>query len=85
MIAQSLSFIENNEIQFKSSDKYLEDIETMNFWPDGRAVFKNNFFVWINGEDHFRFISINTNGILAGRPDKLNDHAQNTILEICPT
>lgn len=53
---------------FKSGDKYLESARAYRYWPVGRAIFFNpdkTFLVWINEEDHLRFISMQPGGDLA--------------------
>lgn len=56
--------IEDNQ-WFKSGVRYFEDAGALKFWPTGRGIFKNaadNFFVWVNEEDHLRFISTEQGG-----------------------
>lgn len=52
--------IENGYI-LEFGDKFLESAGATKSWPDGRALWINDqktFFVWINEEDHLRFISM---------------------------
>lgn len=61
---------------FKEGDKYLEAASATNFWPKGRAIFKNTtntFFVWVNEEDHLRFISMGTGGDIAAIYSRLKN------------
>lgn len=61
---QQDEMIKNHQL-FKSEDKYLKAAGAMNFWPKGRGIFINNtvdFMVWVNEEDHLRFISMNQDG-----------------------
>lgn len=61
---------------FKEGDKYLEAASATNFWPTGRAIFKNaanTFFVWVNEEDHLRFISMGTGGDIAAIYSRLKN------------
>lgn len=51
----------NNRYILEYGDRFLESAGATEFWPIGRAVFINKsktFFVWINEEDHLRFISM---------------------------
>ncbi|KAJ6647348.1 Arginine kinase [Pseudolycoriella hygida] len=51
----------NNRYVLEYGDRFLESAGAVEHWPIGRAVYINNsktFFVWINEEDHLRFISM---------------------------
>lgn len=51
----------NNRYILEYGDRFLESAGATEFWPVGRAVFINDpktFFVWVNEEDHLRFISM---------------------------
>ncbi|KAK3603321.1 hypothetical protein CHS0354_025927 [Potamilus streckersoni] len=53
---------------FKDDDRFLRDAGGYSFWPEGRGIFHNpskTFLVWINEEDHLRFISMQQGGDLA--------------------
>lgn len=53
----------NNRYILEYGDRFLESAGATEFWPVGRAVFLNDektFFVWVNEEDHLRFISMGT-------------------------
>ncbi|KAK3603327.1 hypothetical protein CHS0354_025933 [Potamilus streckersoni] len=53
---------------FKDDDRFLRDAGGYSFWPEGRGIFHNpskTFLVWINEEDHLRFISMQQGGNLA--------------------
>lgn len=46
---------------FKSGDEHLRDANALKHWPKGRGIYKNatdTFLVWVNEEDHLRFISM---------------------------
>jgi len=50
---------------FSNEDKYLSSTQIFQNWPDNRGVFYNNdkdFFVWVNEEDHMRFIAVEKGG-----------------------
>lgn len=51
----------NNRYILEYGDRFLESAGATEFWPVGRAVFINDsktFFIWVNEEDHLRFISM---------------------------
>ena len=53
---------------FKDDDRFLRDAGGYDDWPIGRAIFHNpdkTFLVWVNEEDHLRFISMQKGGNLA--------------------
>uniref|UniRef100_A0A194AK72 Putative arginine kinase n=1 Tax=Pinctada fucata TaxID=50426 RepID=A0A194AK72_PINFU len=53
---------------FKDDDPMLRDAGGYNDWPTGRGIFfsaDKKFLVWINEEDHLRFISMQKGGNLA--------------------
>ncbi|XP_060082030.1 arginine kinase-like [Ylistrum balloti] len=53
---------------FKDDDKCLRSACGYNDWPAGRGIYFSNdkkFLVWINEEDHLRFISMQKGGNLA--------------------
>jgi creatine kinase len=48
--------------------RFLRDAGGYDDWPTGRAIFHNpdkTFLVWVNEEDHLRFISMQKGGNLA--------------------
>lgn len=50
---------------FKADDENLKDAGALEFWPKGRGIFKSQdekFLVWVNEEDHLRFISMDQGG-----------------------
>jgi creatine kinase len=52
---------------FTDDDKYLRSAGGYNDWPTGRGIFFNDnktFLVWVNEEDHLRFISMQKGGNL---------------------
>ncbi|CAG5114807.1 unnamed protein product [Candidula unifasciata] len=52
---------------FNDSDRYLRAAGGYNDWPTGRGIFfndKKTFLVWVNEEDHLRFISMQKGGNL---------------------
>lgn len=54
---------------FHRADRYQDAGGLNRNWPDGRGVFANTaqtFSVWVNEEDHLRFISITPNADIAG-------------------
>ncbi|XP_037031055.1 arginine kinase-like [Bradysia coprophila] len=58
--AKKKELIDKNYI-LEFGDKFLESVGATEHWPKGRAVYINDnetFFVWINEEDHLRFISM---------------------------
>ncbi|KAJ6635424.1 putative arginine kinase F46H5.3 [Pseudolycoriella hygida] len=61
---------------FKSGDKCLQAAGALNFWPKGRGIFKNTtetFLVWVNEEDHLRFISMDQGGDIRVIYNRLKD------------
>jgi len=52
---------------FNDSDRFLRAAGGYDDWPTGRGIFfneKKNFLVWVNEEDHLRFISMQMGGDL---------------------
>lgn len=52
---------------FNDSDRFLRAAGGYNDWPTGRGIFHNEnktFLVWVNEEDHLRFISMQMGGNL---------------------
>uniref|UniRef100_A0A0B7A0C0 Arginine kinase n=1 Tax=Arion vulgaris TaxID=1028688 RepID=A0A0B7A0C0_9EUPU len=52
---------------FTDDDKYLRSAGGYNDWPTGRGIYFNDnktFLVWVNEEDHLRFISMQKGGNL---------------------
>jgi len=52
---------------FNDSDRFLRAANGYDDWPHGRGIFFNknkNFLVWVNEEDHLRFISMQKGGDL---------------------
>nr|ATG85037.1 arginine kinase [Conus lividus] len=52
---------------FKDDDRFLRDASGYDDWPAGRGIFHNpskTFLVWVNEEDHLRFISMQNGGDL---------------------
>ncbi|ESO89096.1 hypothetical protein LOTGIDRAFT_183052 [Lottia gigantea] len=52
---------------FNDSDRFLREAGGYDDWPTGRGIFFNkakNFLVWVNEEDHLRFISMQMGGDL---------------------
>lgn len=52
---------------FKEGDRFLKSAGATQFWPIGRGIFFNNaktFLIWVNEEDHLRFISMQSDGNL---------------------
>jgi arginine kinase len=52
---------------FNDSDRFLRAAGGYNDWPTGRGIFHNDnktFLVWVNEEDHLRFISMQMGGNL---------------------
>ncbi|GFO45353.1 Arginine kinase [Plakobranchus ocellatus] len=52
---------------FNDSDRFLRAAGGYNDWPTGRGIFfndKKTFLVWVNEEDHLRFISMQMGGNL---------------------
>ncbi len=61
---------------FKSGDEHLQDADALKFWPKGRGIFKNDtdtFLVWVNEEDHLRFISMDQSGDIQKTYNRLKD------------
>ncbi|XP_076444654.1 arginine kinase-like isoform X2 [Babylonia areolata] len=57
----------NDHFLFKDDDKCLKDASGYDDWPVGRGIFHNankTFLVWVNEEDHLRFISMQMGGDL---------------------
>ncbi|XP_062591518.1 taurocyamine kinase-like [Saccostrea cucullata] len=55
----------DDHFMFKNDDKMLGDAGGYNGWPKARGIFfneKKTFLVWINEEDHLRFISMQKGG-----------------------
>ncbi|OWF37579.1 Taurocyamine kinase [Mizuhopecten yessoensis] len=53
---------------FNDSDRFLREASGFDDWPVGRGIFHNpqkTFLVWVNEEDHLRFISMQMGGDLA--------------------
>lgn len=53
---------------FNDSDRFLRAAGGYDDWPTGRGIFHNDdktFLVWVNEEDHMRFISMQMGGNLA--------------------
>lgn len=66
----------NDHQLFKSGDKHLQDAGALRFWPKGRGIFKNatdTFLVWVNEEDHLRFISMDQSGDIKTTYNRLKD------------
>lgn len=62
--AKQQDMIDNHQL-FKADDENLKAAGALGFWPKGRAIYANKantFFVWINEEDHLRFISMSAGG-----------------------
>lgn len=62
--AEEQKMIEDHQL-FKSGDEHLDAAGALRCWPKGRGIFKNTtdtFLVWINEEDHLRFISMDQSG-----------------------
>lgn len=54
---------------FKNDDRHLQAANASHYWPKGRGIFHNKdktFLIWVNEEDHLRFISME-NGSDVGR------------------
>jgi len=52
---------------FRDTDRFLRSASGYDDWPFGRGIFFNkdkNFLVWVNEEDHLRFISMQMGGDL---------------------
>ncbi|XP_046582729.1 arginine kinase-like isoform X1 [Haliotis rubra] len=52
---------------FNDSDRFLRDAGGYKDWPSGRGIYFNHaktFLVWVNEEDHLRFISMQKGGNL---------------------
>lgn len=52
---------------FNDSDRFLRAAGGYNDWPTGRGIFFNTnktFLIWVNEEDHLRFISMQQGGNL---------------------
>ncbi|KAG4080088.1 hypothetical protein HA402_014528 [Bradysia odoriphaga] len=61
---------------FKSGDEHLRDAGALNHWPKGRGIFKNatdTFLVWVNEEDHLRFISMDQSGDIQKTYNRLKE------------
>ena len=61
MSAQDKEQLRADHFLFKEADKYLKSCGMNRDWPNGRGIFINNdktFMVWVNEEDHLRFISM---------------------------
>lgn len=61
---------------FQSGDEHLNDAGALRFWPKGRGIFKNatdTFLVWVNEEDHLRFISMDQSGDIRTTYNRLKD------------
>lgn len=53
--------LREEHLLFDECDRFKKSARSCRYWPVGRAVFINedrNFIVWINEEDHLRFISM---------------------------
>nr|AHC02701.1 arginine kinase [Nesiohelix samarangae] len=56
-----------NHFLFNDSDRFLRAAGGYRDWPTGRGIFFNDnktFLVWVNEEDHLRFISMQQGGNL---------------------
>jgi len=61
MSAQDKEQLIADHFLFKEADKYLKSCGMNKDWPNGRGIFISNdktFMVWVNEEDHLRFISM---------------------------
>uniref|UniRef100_A0A914BY08 arginine kinase n=1 Tax=Acrobeloides nanus TaxID=290746 RepID=A0A914BY08_9BILA len=50
-----------DRIIFRDDCRFLKASNGIRFWPNGRGVYFNraeNFLIWVNEEDHLRFISM---------------------------
>lgn len=55
----------NDHFLFKEGDRFLVAAKATRFWPLGRGIFYNKdrtVLVWVNEEDHLRFISMEPSG-----------------------
>ena len=57
--------LKQDNFLFSEGNKYLEAAGFNYDWPNGRGVFLSHdktFLIWVNEEDHLRFISMQPNG-----------------------
>lgn len=73
--AEEQKMIDDHQL-FKSGDEHLLSAAALNYWPKGRGIYKNtadSFLVWINEEDHLRFISMDQSGDIQKTYCRLKD------------
>lgn len=57
-----------DRIIFRDDCRFLKASNGIRFWPNGRGVYFNraeNFLIWVNEEDHLRFISMESGSDVA--------------------
>nr|BAB41096.1 arginine kinase [Cellana grata] len=67
MTADKQKQLTDDHFLFNDSDRFLREAGGYNDWPTGRGIFfssNKKFLVWVNEEDHLRFISMQMGGNL---------------------
>ncbi|ESO89232.1 hypothetical protein LOTGIDRAFT_183253 [Lottia gigantea] len=67
MTKETQKKLTDDHFLFNDSDRFLREAGGYNDWPIGRGIYFNhakNFLVWVNEEDHLRFISMQKGGNL---------------------
>lgn len=67
MTKETQTQLTEDHFLFNDSDRFLREAGGYNDWPTGRGIYfneKKNFLVWVNEEDHLRFISMQMGGNL---------------------
>lgn len=61
MTSEEYAHLINQRLIFRDDCRFLKASKGMRAWPSGRGIFCNeerNFLIWVNEEDHLRFISM---------------------------
>jgi len=67
MTKETQTQLTEDHFLFNNSDRFLEAAGGYKDWPTGRGIYFNDnktFLVWVNEEDHLRFISMQKGGNL---------------------
>lgn len=67
MTKQTQQKLTDDHFLFNDNDRFLRDAGGYTDWPSGRGIYfnhKKTFLVWVNEEDHLRFISMQKGGNL---------------------
>ncbi|UYV74285.1 F46H5.3 [Cordylochernes scorpioides] len=62
-----IDFLHSSKFLFSNDIKILQDAGVYHYWPAGRGVFHNfdrTLLIWVNSEDHLRFLSMQKGGNL---------------------